>query len=313
MITQAFVLGAGLGKRLRPLTDDLPKPLIPIFQKPLITFAFDHLIAAGITKFFVNTHHQAEQFSEIFPEETYRGCQIEFRHEPILLETGGGIKNAESWLGHESFIVYSGDILTDIDLEPLVDEHFRRRNDVTLALRKTDLGADVLLRDGAIVKIRSEDEPPGNYDFAGVSVWNANIFERIPPATKISFIPILREWIRQGGRIGGVVLDEKKWFNIGTRADYLEVHRVIALENWRPAYVKETDWPMRVAPTANVSPSARLGGFYSVGPGCVVGENAILENTIVWPGAQIASRSRLRNCIVRSHRKAQGALHDLDI
>ena len=184
MINQAFVLGAGLGTRLRPLTDDLPKPLIPIFQKPLITFAFDHLIDVGITRFLVNTHHQPEKFSEIFPEATYRDCQIEFRHEPILLETGGGIKNVESSLGKEPFIVYSGDILTDIDLAPLIDEHFRRRNDVTLALRKTDLGCDVALQDGAVVKIRSKGEPPEEYDFAGVSVWNASIFNRIPPAHK---------------------------------------------------------------------------------------------------------------------------------
>ena len=66
MITQAFVLGAGLGTRLRPLTDDLPKPLIPIFQKPLITFAFDHLIKAGCRKLVVNTHHRPERFTEIF-------------------------------------------------------------------------------------------------------------------------------------------------------------------------------------------------------------------------------------------------------
>jgi NDP-sugar pyrophosphorylase family protein len=271
------------------------------------------LIASGITKFFVNTHHQPEQFSEIFPDATYRGRQIELRHEPVLLDTGGGIKNAESWLGKEPFIVYSGDILTDVNLAPLVEEHFGRRNDVTLALRKTDLGADVVLHEGAVVKIRDKGEPAGDYDFAGVSVWNANIFERIPPATKISFIPILREWIGQGGRIGGVVLDEKRWFNVGKRTDYLEVHRVIAQENWRPAYVNETEWPMRIAPTASVSPSAQLIGFYSIGNECCVGEHAILEDTIVWPGAQIASRSHLRDCIVRSHKKAQGALHDLDI
>ena len=74
MIKQAFVLGAGLGTRLRPLTDEMPKPLVPIFQKPLITFAFDHLIEAGITKFFVNTHHQPEKFAGTFPEKTYRAC-----------------------------------------------------------------------------------------------------------------------------------------------------------------------------------------------------------------------------------------------
>src|SRR6195256_2516509 len=103
-ITQAFVLAAGLGTRLRPLTEDLPKPLVPIFQKRLITFAFDHLISIGITKFFVNTHHLPERFEEVFPSppegrtrpvarSTYRDRQIDFHHEPVLLETAGGIAN----------------------------------------------------------------------------------------------------------------------------------------------------------------------------------------------------------------------------
>src|SRR3979411_2705743 len=92
-ITQAFSPGAGLGTRLRPLTDDLPKPLVPIFQKPLITFAFDHLIYLGIPKFFVNTHHRPERFAEAFAGSTYRDRHIEFRHEPVLLETAGGIAN----------------------------------------------------------------------------------------------------------------------------------------------------------------------------------------------------------------------------
>ena len=74
MITQAFVLGAGLGTRLRPLTEDLPKPLIPIFQKPLITFALDHLIAAGVESFVINTHHRAPAFQELFAQSSYRGC-----------------------------------------------------------------------------------------------------------------------------------------------------------------------------------------------------------------------------------------------
>jgi mannose-1-phosphate guanylyltransferase len=313
MITQAFVLGAGLGMRLRPLTDDLPKPLVPIFQKPLITFALDHLIDVGITKFFVNTHRQPERFAEYFPGAVYRDRPIGFRHEPVLLETGGGIKNIQDLLGTEPFVVYSGDILTDVDLAPLIGEHFHRKNDVTLGLRKTGLDEGVVLRDSQIVAIRKKGEPPGDYDFAGISVWNAGIFDRIPPATKISFIPILVDWIRQGGRIGGVVLSEKKWFNIGTRADYLEVHRTIAHESWKPAYVTETQWPNWVAADATVSPTAKLVGFYSIGTGCSVGNDVMLENSILWPGAQIASRSCLQNCIVRSHRKAQGALHDLDI
>ena len=88
---QAFVLGAGLGLRLRPLTEHLPKPLVPIYQKPLITFSFDHLIAAGCETFVVNTHPHPERFSEFFPTTTYRNRPIRLLHEPELLGTGGGI------------------------------------------------------------------------------------------------------------------------------------------------------------------------------------------------------------------------------
>src|SRR6184192_806472 len=146
-ITQAFVLAAGLGKRLRPLTDDLPKPLIPIFQKPLITFALDHLIAAGVQSFVINTHRLPSLFYEFFSGNAYDGHSVTLAHEPDLLGTGGGIKNVENILGKEPFIVYSGDILTDVALEPLITEHFRAGNDVTLGLRRnTGLGAGVVVR-----------------------------------------------------------------------------------------------------------------------------------------------------------------------
>src|SRR4029077_16018859 len=85
-ITQAFVLGAGLGTRLRPLTDDLPKPLIPIFQKSLITFALDHLIDAGVDSFVINTHRHPELFQDFFRENNYADHLITLVHEPDLLE-----------------------------------------------------------------------------------------------------------------------------------------------------------------------------------------------------------------------------------
>src|SRR5437016_2814081 len=143
MIKRAFVLGAGLGTRLRPLTDDFPKPLIPIFQKPLITFALDHLAAAGVESFVINTHHRPEKFEELFAHQSYEGHFVRLVYEPVLLETGGGIKNAQSLLGAEPFIVYSGDILTNLPLAPLIEEHFAKGNDVTLALRETGLATDI--------------------------------------------------------------------------------------------------------------------------------------------------------------------------
>jgi NDP-sugar pyrophosphorylase family protein len=313
-ITQAFVLAAGLGTRLRPLTEEMPKPLIPIFQKPLVTFALDHLIGVGVDRFVINTHRLPELFQSFFAEPDYAGFPTTLVHEPDLLETGGGIKNVEGILGKEPFIVYSGDILTDVALEPLITEHFRFGNDVTLGLRRnTGLGAGVVMRDGRIVKISKESNPEENFDYANISVWNQEIFARIPASRKISFIPILIDWINQGGRIGGIALDDGNWFNIGSRKEYLDVHRMISNKHWRPAYVKKRDWAEAVAKSAHVDPSAQLRGCTVVGRNCRVGADAILEDTILWPDAEIASQSRLEACIVRSRKKVTGIHRDIDI
>ena len=314
MIRQAFVLGAGLGLRLRPMTEHMPKPLVPIFNKRLITFSLDHLRSIGVESFVINTNRLPEQFEIAFGSGEYEGAPVKLAHEPDLLETGGGIKNAEPLLRRdEPFITYSGDILTDVDLQPLVDEHFAKGNDVTLGLREDGLSTDIALRDGRVTDIAGKFGTQGTCDFAGVAVWNASIFERIPPKKKTSFIPIVVNWIAEGGKIGGVALNHGKWFNIGSRDGYLEAHRTIAEEPWKPAYVADQSWPLPVAPDAEVDPTAKLSGVCSVGAGSRIGAGAILENTIVWPGAQIASRSELRNCIVRSHQTAEGILRDVDI
>lgn len=313
MITQAFVLSAGLGLRMRPLSEVLPKPLIPIFQKPLITFALDHLIAAGVESFIINAHHLAPVFQEFFSEGSYRGHPVQLVYEPEILGTGGGIKNVERLLRKEPFLSYSGDLLTDIPLQPLLKEHFRAGNDVTLALRDRGLRSDVALDDGRVVDIANSYGIEGRHDYAGIAVWTPAIFERIPPGQSLSFIPILAKWIGQGGKIGGLPSNDAKWFNIGSRREYLAVHRIIQEERWKPDYMTAPDWPASVATDAQVDSTARLSGFYSIGAGCQVGAEATLEDTILWPGAQIASRSHLRNCIVRSERKAQGDLSDIDI
>src|SRR5438067_3726738 len=153
VITQAFVLAAGLGTRLRPLTDELPKPLVPIFQKPLITFALDHLIAGGIQRFVINTHRLPHLFQHQFAEKRYRDCSVDLVNEPELLETGGGIKNAEPLLRGDDFVTYSGDILTDLPLHLLMEEHFRAANDVTLALRDTGFTPSIAYQQGRILDI----------------------------------------------------------------------------------------------------------------------------------------------------------------
>ena len=335
LISQAFVLAAGLGKRLRPLTDELPKPLIPIFQKPLITFALDHLISSGVKQFIVNTHRRPELFKNVFGRNgspnrvldacgapsgdalatcgVYRDFDIRLVHEPDLLETGGGIKNVEPDLGQNPFITYSGDILTDANLQPLIDEHVDRGNDVTLALRETGLASEVALRDGRVVDIAKRYGVSGKFDFANIAVWNPAVFERIPPQKKISFIPIIAEWIGDGGKIGGVVMNDGKWFNIGSRREYLEVHRAILRENWKPHYLTVDAWPERVARSAIVDPSARVTGCSVVGENCRVGAEVVLDDTILWPDSEIASQSELHMCIVRAQKRVSGIHRNIDI
>ena len=311
-ITQAFVLGAGLGTRLRPLTGDLPKPLVPIFQKPLITFPLDHLIDIGIESFMINTHRLPEQFANAFANQTYRDRRVRLVHEPELLGTGGGIKNIEPYLKSAPFIAYSGDVLTDINLQPLIDEHFRCGNAVTLALRDTGLAAAVAFRNGRVVDISNRYGMAGNHDFANIAVWNPEIFERIPPNRRISFIPIIADWIGAGGKIGGVVLNDGKWFNIGSRTQYLEIHHLIA-DGWRLRYVETPEWPIRMATSATVAASAQFSGFFSIGADCSVGDDAIIEDTILWPGAEITSKSHLQGCIVRANQKVSGVHRNIDI
>ena len=108
-------------------------------------------------------------------------------------------------------------------------------------------------------------------------------------------------------------MNEGKWVNIGSRAEYLEVHRTILRDNWKPDFVKTREWPERIANSAIVDSSAQLRGCTVVGQNCRVGADAVLEDTILWPDAEIASQSRLEACIVRSRKKVTGIHRDIDI
>jgi mannose-1-phosphate guanylyltransferase len=316
-ITQAFVLGAGLGTRLRPLTDDLPKPLVPIFQKRLITFAFDHLISIGIPKFFVNTHHLPERFAEVFPGSTYRDRQINFHHEPILLETAGGIANLADALSQEPLLIYNGDILTDLPIERLIDHHFRAGNLVTLALRSNAEPKDIALdlRTGRVVDIRNQlgTGAPGEFVLTGVYVIDPKFVERLERGVKRSVIPHFLELIRNGEKLGGIVIDEGHWWDVGNRTAYLQLHRNLPALSFPSYPVDDPEWRLPIHPTAIVDPTAQVRGGSVIGRDCRVEAEAILENTILWPGAQIASRSELSSCIVRTRKKVSGTHHNIDI
>ncbi len=299
-VRKAFVLGAGLGTRLRPITTVLPKPLLPIFGKPLITFAFDQLISLGVEHIIVNTHHLSEKFLRAFPDPNYRTARLELVHEKIRLETGGAIKNVESRIGNEPFFVYSGDILTDIDLELLLREHVDHANEATLALRGTGLAASVgfepQTRRVTDLKGVPAASKSNRYDFAGVSVWNPSLFCRIPSGEPISLASVLIALLKDPGKIGGVVLQENNWFNIGTRTDYLKAHRTIFEVNWRPSYVEPSDWPA-VTRIDDLFSTIKISGASYVEPNCQLGGHIALEDSIILSGSSLQSGISMKCCI----------------
>ncbi|CAB4244013.1 Mannose-1-phosphate guanylyltransferase [Methylacidimicrobium sp. AP8] len=311
LAAEAFVLGAGLGTRLRPLTDERPKPLIPIANKPLLTFVFDRLIEVGIEGFIVNTHHRPEAYAKAFPEASYRGRPIRWSHEPILLDTGGGIRKVGGWFGDRPFLVHNGDILTDLPIAEAVRQHLAGDDLATLVLRSggpaLHVGFDPMER--KVVDIRGilgrEDAP--RFLYTGIAVLSPGFLRWIPEGGPVSLIPAFLDAIRRSGRVGGIVLDQGRWFDLGTREAYLSVHRELARDPgpWAPLC-----W---IDPSARLAPDAVLEGATAIGPRCRVGSGALLRDSILWEDAEAAPGSRLERCVVRDSRLANGSLADADI
>ncbi len=228
-IRTAFILGAGLGMRLRPLTENCPKPLLPVGGRPLITYAMDHCLSVGVSRFIVNTHHCAAAYDEAFSDRHWRGTPILFRHEPVLLDTAGGIKNIEDLLEEDdkTILVYNGDILSDLPLSRLLEAHAAAGCEVTLALRSNGPLRNVCL--DTSTKICDFRDILGNMGvrrclFTGISIVEKRFFRRLTPGKVESTIPVFAEMIRDApGSVASAVIDEGSWEDIGDPEAYAEI------------------------------------------------------------------------------------------
>jgi mannose-1-phosphate guanylyltransferase len=225
----AFILGAGLGTRLRPLTDKCPKPLLDLWGRPIVTYAMDHLIGAGVDRFIVNTHHNHEVFLQKFPDRQWRNVPIIFRYEPVLLETAGGLKNIEDLLeDDQSIFCYNGDIISNLPLRKLAEEHSRKQAEATMALRSSGPLLNVNLDDqGNICDIRHKLDNPGiqSCHFTGIYALDTSILKFAEPG-KIESVAVLflRRIVDQPGSIKGIVIDEGQWHDIGSFEAYEQLN-----------------------------------------------------------------------------------------
>jgi mannose-1-phosphate guanylyltransferase len=224
----AFILGAGLGTRLRPLTENCPKPLLPLGNRPVITYAMDHLLSAGIERFIVNTHHCPDAYLEKFPEQQWRGKPIYFRHEPVLLDTAGGLKNIEDLLTNDDAILcYNGDILAGFSLLSLLDRHEKNKPEATLVLRSSGPLLNVNIDEqGAVCDIRDALRTPGVQRclFAGIYAIETSLLQHIEKGRIESIVTTFIERIREKpGSIAGAVIDEGNWHDIGSITEYQQL------------------------------------------------------------------------------------------
>jgi len=310
-MTRAFVLGAGLGTRLKTLTERRPKPLIPIYGKPLITFAFDQLIAAGISEIVINTHHCHDAYEAAFPGHDYRGARLVFEYEPVLLETAGGIKNVERHFAGQPMLVYNGDILTNVPLGKALAHHGASGNEVTMVLRSHGEPLHVALDAGRVVDIAGRLGVEGERRclFTGIYIVEPRFLRRIPARAKISVIPLFMEMIKEGAKLGGVVIDEGDWWDLGTREKYIEVHQALAEADF---FGDGRQWRAAIHPTARIAPDARLGGCVAAGAGAEIEEGAQVTDCILWEGARVLAGSVLNRCVITSGRTAAGSHTGVD-
>lgn len=284
---QSFILGAGLGTRLQPLTSILPKPLMPIFQKPLVHHILDHHYKAGVEEFIINTSHLAPMWERAFPESRWRGRPVHFSNEECPLDSGGGLKKIMPLVRpDEPLLVHNGDILTDLPLDELLDAHRRSGRLVTLALRSIDGNRNVGFdpTSGLVTDMRHAlGVDAGSCQFAGVYVMAPEVALLFPKEELFSIVPIWLQLIRER-QVGGALFDHAQWYEIGSPARYLES-------------VLDMTSIQRIHETARIHPMATVSEDCSVGADAFIPEGANLTDCIVWPRTHVKP-GRYHRCIL---------------
>lgn len=284
---RAMIVAAGLGTRLRPLTDLRPKPALPVRGVPLVAWQLELLAQHGATEVVINVHHLPELLMEAARSVCPAGMTLRFSHEPRLLDTGGGIRRVADFLREsDPCFILGGDMILDADLTALRRGHAELGDAVTMLLRRDprvsrfgSIGVDA---QGHVRRIARRFDLGGECD-AGLYTWanvvSARAFDAMPEREAFShFDGWLAPLLEAGAEdIRGVVTDvtESVWEPVGTPEEYLEV-------NLRPPNVSylEADARCRAA-------GARLEDDLVVGAGATLGPGARLRRAVVWDGEQV--------------------------
>jgi len=228
VITHAMILAAGFGTRLKPLTDALPKALIPFHNKPMIEYVITKLLSAGINNITINTHYFAEKVREFFQKKDF-GVRINITQEDEILGTGGGIKNSKLYLdGSGDFLVHNVDVVSGIDLMRLAEYHKTQNALATLAVKKRNTKRPLLIDSdnnlcGRVIEGREEILTNKNCltqtAFCGVYMFSDRIFKLFPEDKIFDIIPFLLNMVSKNEKIICYDIGIAEWKDIGKIKD----------------------------------------------------------------------------------------------
>jgi NDP-sugar pyrophosphorylase family protein len=293
-IRHALILTAGLGTRLRPLTDVRAKPAIPVAGEPMIRRIVAWLVSNGVDDLVLNLHHRPETLTASLGDGRDLGARVRYSWElPRILGSAGGPRLARPIVGAETFLVVNGDTLTDVDLPRLAAGHGESGALVTLALvpnREFQRYGGVTLDAGGCVTgfVRRGPSAQGSYHYIGVQVVAGRVFDAVEPGTAASSIGGVYDALiaAQPGAVRGAVSDAA-FYDVGTPADYWRTSLAFA--------AAEGAATVSAGRNARIEPSARV------------------DQSILWDDVEVGAGVQLDECVVTdgvqvpagaSHRRA---------
>jgi mannose-1-phosphate guanylyltransferase/mannose-1-phosphate guanylyltransferase/phosphomannomutase len=312
-----MVLAAGLGTRLRPLTYEITKPMVPVLDRPVMAHILDLLDRHGFEQVIANLHYFPETIREHF------GDRLEYRYEPELLGTAGGVRACADFFGEEPFLVISGDALTDIDLGAFVASHRASGGIGTLAVKRVadtrEFGVVLHDREGRITGFQEKpslDEALSDLGNCGIYIFDPRIFDYFPerpfadwaqdvfPVLLEHDVPFhiheLREYWNDIGSLGE--LRQGTFDALGG-----ELRLEMAGEEIRPGVILAGDKPLPedieidgaawIGHDVSIGAGVRLMGPVVLGDGARIGEHGQLRESIIFPGTEVAAESILIGAI----------------
>jgi len=285
---KAILLAAGKGIRFRPLTDLIPKPLLPIIDTSLIDVNLQRLLNAGASCVGVNLFHKHEMIEHHLRKYDRRVYPVV---EDILKGTGGALLNFTDFIDGD-FIIQSSDVISDINYEEIIRIHKENDPVATLVMVQHQGTKFRIDKDNRIDKILGYDMAP--YTYAGIGVFSSRIFSLLPDKPVFSMVEVLSNIIRRKESILGIPA-VMQWYNINAYYEYWRIHGDL-LQGRTAMETMKYHSPIYIAQSSRVE-TEELHGFVSVADNCNVARNVFLENTVVLPGTSLTG-GRYRNSVV---------------